>query len=150
MSTQATDVVSPVPTRRASDAMTPDYSGSFALGTFYESMTTSRRDRPQAVDLFVHRQLLDESAPPEEDVTIHLVVTSVRQIMIEPPDDDPYRYPEFEVEGWLLAPHGVPLDQTVWVRCALRSNDTEEITECTVYLLEPGEELGTARTPGVF
>ena len=165
MSAQTAAVAPPTSNRRASDATTPDPAGEFSLDAFYESMKLTRRMRvPRYVELLVHPWLLDESItisddreaveasgeplPDEEkDLIVHLVVTSIRQIFIDPDSGHspiPFRYPEFEVEGWLYAPPG-HLDETIWVRCALRCDDMD-VDEITVYRLQPGEELGTART----
>jgi hypothetical protein len=170
VSAELTGIIPSLPNRRASDADTPDHQGEFSLDSFYESMKRSRRERPRPVELVVHRHLIDESIPiPEEveggdssinaehqighpeEVTIHLVVTSIRQIMTDPPSGDEshfYRYPDFEAEGWLLAPPGQPLDKTIWVRCALRMDDSE-LAECAVFRLQPGEESGTEWTAGM-
>lgn len=98
-----------------------------------------------------------ETEASDENIRIRLVVTNVRLIWTNDEiaegdlpgharhGENDYRYPEYEAEGWLYAPPG-DAGADVWVRCALRSNDTDEIQECTVYLLEPFEGLGTDQT----
>jgi hypothetical protein len=168
VSIQTTAATPPTSTRRSSDATTPDPVGEFSLDAFYQSMKLTRRMRvPRYVDLLVHPWLLDDSititdegeaieasgqplGSEDKDLVIHLVVTSIRQIFIDPDPGEspiPFRYPEFEVEGWLYAAPG-RLHETIWVRCALRCDDMD-VDEMTIYRLDPGEELGTAKTPGI-
>jgi hypothetical protein len=141
-------------------------------------MQLSRLDHPQSVELLVAPWLLDVqplpmassdteagsaagSSTPPEDIVIRLVVTNIRAIWVDagliPGDCRPeatqqrarhYRYPEYEAEGWLLAPPGNPAN-TIWVRCALRTNDTERVQECIVFRLQSDEKLGTEPTPGM-
>jgi hypothetical protein len=98
-------------------------------------------------------------AQPEDFCTpIWVVPTNIRQVWPDPETDEAtafrlgwgYKYPEYEADGWL---HGSVPGHTgsdkVWVRLSLRTEDTEDIMEIIVYLLEPGEEHGTIRTPGM-
>jgi hypothetical protein len=103
-------------------------------------MQQTRVDRPRWVELRVHPKQLGL-----EDKIIRLVVTNIRQIWIErelKPERLYYRYPDFEVEGWLDLPSGQSSDE-IWVRCELRMDDLEG-GEILVYRLEPGEEHGTS------
>ena len=130
--------------RRASDATTPDPTGEFTLDEFFRAMQRSRRERPRFVELLVHPEQLGL-----RDEVIRLVVTDIRQVWVEPdPGEEQfyYRYPDYEVEGWLYVPHGQPMDEIIWVRCALRMDDLE-VQEIQVCRLDPGEERGVAWAP---
>jgi hypothetical protein len=80
-----------------------------------------------------------EVPSPDASVTILVVPTCLRVVY-----STHYEHPEFEFEGWVLGPGERP-----WVRGALRTNDSADVEECTIYVLEPGQELGTRRTPGI-
>jgi hypothetical protein len=80
-----------------------------------------------------------EEHPDAEDVTIFVVPTALRIIFIED-----IEIPDFEFEGWVLGHAGKP-----WVRGVLRTGKDGEIIECGIYVLEPGQEIGTERTPGI-
>lgn len=122
---------------------------------------TWRADQRAGVEEVLDTGLPDPSDPTEpiepedelrEEVSIFLVVTGIRVAWHELPEADwyadYYQHPEYEVEGWLLNPPGNP-EARVWVLCRLKTTDDERLDECTVYLLEPGEERGTVPTPGV-
>jgi hypothetical protein len=160
--------------RPAADAAVPG-GGNFEIGRFFESMVTSRRHEPQPIELLITPLFFDEtwrssergrmeevlfskalefpgsSPDPRDDISIFLVVTDVRVILPQIDQQDwaepYYQAPEYEVEGWLLNPPRIPKAK-VWVRCRLRTTDTEQLEECTVYPLERGEEHGTEPTLG--
>ncbi len=142
----------PGPKRPSSDAIQEGYNYLY-LDAFYASMRHSTLHSPRPVKMLAHPQLLHDSKhPPEkamrldEEITIQLVVTNIRVIHTVAGPQDRYEYPEFEFDAWVLG--GNP--ETVWVRGALRTNDTGSVEECTLYRLKSGEELGTARTPGIY
>jgi hypothetical protein len=131
----------------------------FHVGRFVDSQLLSRPDQPNAVELRVGPWLFDESLRPfgrdtrPDDISIFVVATEIRVIWPEVPEQDnrdrPYcQAPEFEVEGWLLDPPGNP-EGKLWVRLVLHTTSSGELEECIVYLLQPGEERGTAPTPGM-
>jgi hypothetical protein len=163
-----------VPLRPGADAERPG-GGGLVIQDFINSMLTTRRHQPHPVELLVGAWLFDEAwqlfqhadieitaddvmpeftTHPEARVpiSIFLVVTDVRVAWPEVDQEhwhEPYyQAPEFEVEGWLVN-HPVDTEAKVWVRVRLRTTDTEQLEECAVYLLEPGEEHGTEPTPGM-
>lgn len=162
--------------RPAVDAFPPGYDRSLMIEEFHRSQRETRRNQPYPVELLVGSWFFDETwralqreaveepsdaelpeppepAEPQEDISIFLVVTGVRVAWHELPEEDwyadYYQHPEYEVEGWLLNPPGNP-ETKVWVLCRLKTTDDERLDECTVYLLDPGEERGTMPTPGVI
>jgi hypothetical protein len=155
--------------RRSADVLPVDFElDEFLIEDFIASLAYSRRDRPRVVDLSVAPWFLDPSlrpaeldddADPPEDITIHLAVTSVRQIWPTVEDNDPdaekhragewYKWPEFEIEGWVVDPPGRTGPDKIYVRLALKTTDDRRLEEAVIYLLDPGEEHGTDRTPGM-
>jgi hypothetical protein len=111
-----------------------------------QAMRTSRFNRPKALELEVHATHFgweEASGSPDDDiVTILVVPTALRVTYLRYVER--FETPEFEFEGWVLGPGESP-----WVRGALRTNNEGEIEECTIYVLEPGKELGVERTPGI-
>jgi hypothetical protein len=159
------------------DAAPPDYYAKFQFEDFIRSMQKTMRNQPHPVELRVGSWFFDEvwrtfqregiETPidvelPEsvellesrEEISIFLVVTDVRVVFHDIQEEDKYepcyQAPEYEVEGWLLDPPGNP-DARVWVRGMLkRTPPTDELAECTLYLLNSGEERGTEETPGML
>jgi len=151
----------------------PPDNGNFDFEAFTDSMRKTRRNRPHPVELLVERKpfyetlhtfaravaikfdLLStaEGAEPEGDISIFLVVTDIRVVWHELSEEDwfmdCYQDPEFEVEGWLLDPPGNPQNK-VCVILKLMTTGTDELAECRMYLLSPGEERGTEQTSGVL
>jgi len=124
-------------------------------------MCWSTLHEPWPVTLLARPWLLDESKqPPEDDtlsiaelptIVVQLVITNIRVVhtvaqLWADGLPDRYEYPEYEFDAWLLG----DCPEKIWIRGALRTNDTRSIQECTLYRLKPGEELGTDRTPGIY
>jgi hypothetical protein len=116
-----------------------DIANPPSVEQFAEAMVSSRYNRPRPMELEL-LQYRDFGADVEGDlvVTILVVPTALRTTFVEGHD-----WPDFEFEGWVLGQPGKP-----WVRGALKYNERHDIRECTIYVLEPGQEMGTERTPG--
>lgn len=165
------------PDRRSAVVGPGNGTSEFLIEDFTAAMLYSQRGDRRTVKLLVTPYLFDDdwwaareragaeatdddteiitswAEAPElpDDITIYLHVTHVRQIwpVIEPGDEQwPWcQFPQFEVEGYLLDPPGNT--GKFWVRLSLRTSDDRRLTEGLIFLLEPGEELGTDRTPGM-
>lgn len=124
----------------------------FLIGDFLASLVYSQRDRPRTVNLKVAPWFLDPALVPAEsvtfddlpeEITIHLAVTNVRQVWSLIEDDNPdaeklragdwYKWPEFEVDGWLVDPPGRAATDTLWVRVALKTTDDRRLIEAAIY-----------------
>ncbi|SRR6266516_1261934 len=114
------------------------------ISQIIQAMCTSRSSSPKALELEVHAVQFGWMEPGNADddtIKILVVPTAVRVVYIED-----FEIPDFEFEGWVLEHPDQP-----WVRGALRRSNEGGVEECTIYVhvLEPGQEMGTKRTPGI-
>jgi hypothetical protein len=97
----------------------------------------SHRSIPIPMDLIVH-----DPDGGGGDVLLPVRATHVRTVYPAGWDE-----PEYEFEGYVVARRS-DREQT-WVRGALRTNGEMSIKECTIYVLEPGAELGLVASPNI-
>jgi hypothetical protein len=138
----------------------------FLIDDFTAAMANDRHNTPRGVELVVPSHLIHEGywaavangdveSPSESwpadsrDIAIQIRVTCVRKIWpgVNGEPGEWTDYPEFEVDGHLVDPPS-HLDEG-WVRLTLGTTGDRRLTEGTIFLLEPGEELGYNRTPGM-
>lgn len=104
------------------------------LDEIFDCLRLTRRHDPRSFRTSVCRHLLVGGERTTEEVTIQVVPTNLRVVL-----EDEAESPEYELEGWLLT--GEP--DRIWVRGRLSPADDYNVDELELYLLEPGEELGT-------
>jgi hypothetical protein len=95
----------------------------------------SSRSAPIPVMLEVH----DPAGQAENSVLLPIRATAVRTVQ-----DADWDEPEYEFDGYVVRRDGG--DEVTWLRGALRTNGETSIQECTLYRLNPGDELGTDRS----